>query len=80
MFNKNKIDTLYGIVGLRGSDNPLYKILDVENSLSTSGYFVDDNPYCKIELYKDNQDYSDISDLDVFVCFCSVRIVFVVES
>jgi hypothetical protein len=64
MFNKNKIDTLYGIVGLRGSDNPKYKILDVENSLSASGYFVDDNPYCKIELYKDNQDYSEISDLD----------------
>jgi hypothetical protein len=64
MFNKNKIDSLYGIVGLRGSDNPLYQILDVENSLSTSGYFVDDNPYCKIELYKDNQDYSDISDLN----------------
>ena len=64
MFNKNKIDTIYGIVGLRGSDNPAYQILDVENSLSTSGYFVDDNPYCKIELYKDNQDYADISDLD----------------
>ena len=64
MFNKNKIDTLYGIVGLRGSDNPVYQILDVENSLSTSGYFVDDNPYCKIELYKDNQDYSEISDAD----------------
>jgi len=65
MFNKNKIDSIYGIVGLRGSNNPAYQILDVENSLSTSGYFVDDNAYCKIELYKDNQDYSDISDLNL---------------
>lgn len=64
MFNKNKIDTLYGIVGLRGSDNPTYKILDTANLASTSGYFVDDNPYCKVELYKDNQDYSEISDDD----------------
>lgn len=64
MFNKNKIDTLYGIVGLRGSDNPLYQILDANNLASTSGYFVDDNPYCKIELYKDNQDFKDVSDLD----------------
>ena len=63
MFNKNKIDTLYGIVGLRGSDNPLYQILDAANLASTSGYFVDDNPYCKIELYKDNQDYNEITDV-----------------
>jgi len=64
MFNKNKIDSLYGIVGLRGSDNPKYKILDAANLASTSGYFVDDNAYCKIELYKDNQDYSDITDAE----------------
>jgi len=64
MFNKNKIDTIYGIVGLRGSDNPRYPVLDAENSASTSGYFVDDNPYCKIELYKDNQDYSELSEID----------------
>lgn len=64
MFNKNKINTLYGIVGLKGSDNPTYKILDAANLASTSGYFVDDNPYCKVELYKDNQDYSEISDDD----------------
>tara|TARA_R110000737_G_scaffold346488_1_gene376346 strand:- start:689 stop:1756 length:1068 start_codon:yes stop_codon:yes gene_type:complete len=64
MFNKNKIDTLYGIVGLRGSDNPLYQILDAANLASASGYFVDDNPYCKVELYKDNQDYSEITDLE----------------
>ena len=64
MFNKSKVDEMYGIVGLRGSDNPVYQILDAANLASTSGYFVDDNPYCKIELYKDNQDYSDISDID----------------
>ena len=64
MFNKNKIDSIYGIVGLRGSDNPTYQILDAANLASTSGYFVDDNPYCKIELYKDNQDYSNISDAE----------------
>jgi len=64
MFNKNKIDSIYGIVGLRGSDNPVYQILDAANLASTSGYFVDDNAYCKIELYKDNQDYSEISDTE----------------
>ena len=64
MFNKNKIDSLYGIVGLRGSDNPKYQILDAANLASTSGYFVDDNAYCKIELYKDNQDYADITDAE----------------
>jgi len=65
MFTANKIaDGLLGIVGFRQPYNPAYAVLDAENVLSTSGLFVNDNPYAKIEFIKDNQDYKDISDED----------------
>ena len=63
MFNATKIASgLLGIVGFRQPYNPDYAILDAENIESTSGLYVNDNPYAKIELIKDTQDYKDITD------------------
>ena len=53
-----------GIVGFKQPYNPEYAIVNTDNQLSSSGYFVTDNPYAKIEYIKDNQDYLDISDND----------------
>jgi hypothetical protein len=65
MFQVGKISTkLYGIVGLRDSFNPAYTVLDVDNQVSRSGYYVTDNAYVKIEYIKDSQDYIDISDTE----------------
>lgn len=64
MFNKVKIETgLYGIVGLRQPFNPTYQILDADNQVSRSGYFVTDNPFVKVEYVKDSQDFDNITDL-----------------
>jgi hypothetical protein len=61
MFIANKIaDGLLGIVGFRQSYNPAYAVLDAENTASSSGLYVNDNPYAKIEFIKDTQDYKDI--------------------
>jgi len=51
-----------GIVGFKQPYNPEYAIVNAENQLSSSGYFVTDNPYAKIEYIKDNQDYLGIAD------------------
>jgi len=65
MFQVDKISTkLYGIVGLRDSFNPDYAILDTDNKASSSGYYVTDNAYVKLEYIKDSQDYKDISDVE----------------
>lgn len=63
MINVSKIqDSLIGIVGFRQPANPDYAVLDAENTASKSGYFVNDNPFAKIEYLKDNNDFSGISD------------------
>lgn len=63
MINVTKIqDSLIGLIGFKQPFNPDYAIIDAENVLSSSGYFVTDNPYAKIEYIKDNQDYIDITD------------------
>jgi len=63
MFQVDKISSkLYGLVGLRQPFNPTYAIVDANNLISRSGYFVTDNPFVKIEYLKETQDYKDISD------------------
>ena len=65
MFQVGKISSnLYGLVGLRQPFNPIYSILDADNQISRSGYYVTDNAYVKLEYLKDTQDYKDISDAD----------------
>lgn len=65
MIKTTKIsEALLGIVGFRQPYNPKYAIIDEDNEASTSGYFVNDNPYAKVEFIKDNQDYLEISDED----------------
>ncbi|HDZ04837.1 hypothetical protein LCGC14_0370740 [marine sediment metagenome] len=65
MFNPTKVTTdLSGLVGYRQPFNPDFSIVDANNLLSSSGYFVNDNPFAKIEYLKDTQDYSGISDVD----------------
>ena len=57
-------DSLIGLIGFKQPFNPDYAIVDSDNQLSKSGYFVTDNPYSKIEYIKDNQDYLQISNAD----------------
>ena len=65
MFNKEKIETaLFGLVGFRQPYDPDYAILEPDLLTSRSGYYVTDNPYAKIEFFKDTIDYKDISDSD----------------
>ena len=65
MIQVSKIqNALLGIVGFNQPYNPSYAIVDADNLLSESGYFVTDNPYAKIEYIKDNQDYLKITDID----------------
>lgn len=65
MFKADKIaNGLLGIVGFRQPYNPDYAILDVDNLTSTSGLYVNDNAYAKIELIKNTQDYKDITNED----------------
>jgi hypothetical protein len=66
MFQVGKISTkLYGIVGLRDSFNPAYTLLDADNQISRSGYYITDNAYVKLEYIKDSQDYKDASDANI---------------
>lgn len=64
MVDKTQIESLYGIVGFRGSYDPDYDILDTDNQVSRSGLYVDDNAFCKVEFIKDSSDYIDLSDAD----------------
>ena len=65
MFDVSKIkDSLSGLVGYIQPFNPEYAIVDANNQLSESGYYVNSNPLAKIEYIKDCQDYKDISDVD----------------
>lgn len=65
MIDITKIQTaLSGIVGFKQPYNPDYAIVDSVNQASSSGYYITDNPYAKIEYIKDNQDYIDISTTD----------------
>jgi hypothetical protein len=65
MFQVDKIsEKLYKLVGLRNPFNPTYAILDADNQVSRSNYFITDNSFVKIESIKESQDYKDISDAD----------------
>ena len=65
MFQVGKISSnLYGLVGLRQPFNPSYSILDADNQISRSGYYVTDNAYVKLEYLKDTQDYKNITEAD----------------
>lgn len=65
MFDVSKIqNSLSGLVGFKQPFNPEYAIVNATNLLSESGYYVNSNPFAKIEYIKDCQDYSDISEDD----------------
>lgn len=65
MFNKSKVTTaLKGLVGWRQPSNPGYAILDSDNLTSRSGYYINDNPFAKVEYLKDCIDYELISNAD----------------
>ena len=56
---------LYGAVGVRQPINPDYAIIDASNQASASGMFVNDNALAKVELFIDNTDYTEASDLQI---------------
>lgn len=65
MLDVSKINSsISGLVGYKQPFNPDYAIVDAGNLLSESGYYVNSNPFAKIEYIKDCQDYKDISDAD----------------
>lgn len=65
MFQVDDIQNkLYGVVGFRQPFDPTYAILDADNQISRSGYYVNDNAFVKIPQIKQSQDYIDISDAD----------------
>lgn len=64
MFDKTKVEAIVGIIGLRQPNNPAYAIVDADNLLSDSGYFVTDVEHVKVEFFKDAQDYEAITDDD----------------
>ena len=65
MFDVSKIkSSLSGLVGFKQPFNPEYAMVDANNLLSESGYYVNSNPFAKIEYIKDCQDYSKISNED----------------
>jgi hypothetical protein len=65
MFDNSKIQSqIIGVVGCRQPHNPVYAILDTDNTSSRSGEWVTNNPYCKIQYLKDTQDYIELSDAD----------------
>lgn len=62
MFDVSKVKTgLSGLIGFKQPFNPEYAVVDAQNQLSDSGYFINDNHFAKIELIMDCQDYKDIS-------------------
>lgn len=74
MINITKIQTaLSGLVGFKQPYNPDYAIVDSTNQASSSGYYVTDNPYAKIEYIKDNQDYLDISTTDFNLLLSDIK-------
>lgn len=74
MIDITKIQTaLSGLVGFKQPYNPDYAIVDSANQLSSSGYYVTDNPYAKIEYIKDNQDYVDISVTDFNLLLSDIK-------
>jgi len=74
MINITKIqNALVGIVGFKQPYNPDYAIVDSTNQASSSGYFITDNPYAKIEYIKDNQDYVGISTTDFNLLLADVK-------
>lgn len=65
MFDVSKIkNSLSGLVGFKQPFNPDYAIVNANNLLSESGYYVNSNPFAKIEYIKDCQDYAKISNED----------------
>jgi len=65
MFDVSKIkDSLSGLVGFKQPFNPDYAIVNEDNLISESGYYVNSNSFAKIEYIKDCQDYADIEDED----------------
>lgn len=65
MFDVSKIkQAVSGLVGYKQPYNPEYAVINAENLLSESGYYVNSNHYAKIEYIKDCQDYVNISDED----------------
>lgn len=65
MINPAVLETkLAGLVGFRQPTNPDYQIIDTDNRASRSGYFINDNPFVKIESVKDSQDYAGITDIE----------------
>jgi len=64
MFNRSKISGISGIVGWLQPIDPAYAILDATNIASTSGRFINESEFVKIQYLKDTQNYAAISDAD----------------
>lgn len=62
-FDKLKIENkLSGLVGYRQPADPDFFTLDATNLASSSGYYVNDNPFAKLELLLATQDYAGMTE------------------
>lgn len=65
MYDRGKIENIYGVVGMNQPYDPAYAILDAENQLSRSGLKVDKvSAFAKVAYLKETQDYVGISNDD----------------
>lgn len=65
MYNVQTVQSgLVGLVGIRQPIDPAYSILDVTNTESRSGRYLNDIPQFKPEFLIDNLDYKDSSDAE----------------
>ncbi len=63
-YDKLKIeDKFSGLVGFRQPDDPNFFVLNPANLQSDSGLFVNDNPFAKLELLKNTQNYDSIDEI-----------------
>ena len=63
MINRTKITSkITGLVGWENPINPTYAVVDATNQTSRSGRKFTDNPFVKIELLKNTQDYKSASN------------------
>ena len=63
-YDVTKIETKFsGLVGLRQPDDPNFFVINPTNLASSSGLFVNDNPFAKLDLLNDTQDYDSIDEI-----------------
>jgi len=74
MFNKTKvISSLNGLVGWTQPFDPALPTLSAANLAATSGYHFNENPFVKLDMIKDTQDFPGISEANFNVLLTNIQ-------